>query len=228
MGNTMPKRIDLKSVNFMKKTTSFEKDEIRKLYAEFRSISGGEFFIKRDQFEKAFLDTKMASDKKFIDSLFEIFDSERTDVISFREFCTAMAVLCSGSLDETLEAVFQMYDTEGNDFISKKEMAEVLTVFGQTLEMKEFSGDHCDSKLDSVAEIQKFVDQVFADSTHQHPDKLTLEEFKAAVYRHPLLKQAASTFINHFQHDFFIAKHKVDKSPDGRQHGKASSSYYSV
>eukprot|EP01006_Ploeotia_vitrea_P039247 TRINITY_DN66326_c7_g1_i1.p1 TRINITY_DN66326_c7_g1~~TRINITY_DN66326_c7_g1_i1.p1 ORF type:complete len:170 (+),score=28.10 TRINITY_DN66326_c7_g1_i1:55-564(+) len=161
MGQTMPKRLDLKSLNYVKQSTNFNKGQVRDLYKGFREMSGGHWEIDKEHFMKAFKEGGVTQDEEFLQSLFNTFDTEKTDKINFREFCTAMSIFIKHqNLQDTLDTIFHMYDVGGEEYITKEEMVECLNVFGKTLEMKEFSGDHCDNVLDTQQHIKEYVDQV--------------------------------------------------------------------
>eukprot|EP01006_Ploeotia_vitrea_P006576 TRINITY_DN13941_c0_g1_i1.p2 TRINITY_DN13941_c0_g1~~TRINITY_DN13941_c0_g1_i1.p2 ORF type:complete len:320 (-),score=39.92 TRINITY_DN13941_c0_g1_i1:1918-2877(-) len=211
MGQTLPRRINMKSVAALKNATEFNKDEVRKLYRQFRKLSGGGYYIKKEHFFDGLKEVGLYTNDdsiphpsaKFFNSMFEAFDHSNNGEIDLREFCVGLSVFASHRLHDTLEVAFDLYDLAGNEWITEGEMVEALTSMNRALELPQFSTDVSDNHLETADGIRHWVGNIVHRFDKTGNGKLNFEEFAAAVQEHPFLVQLASVFVTDVCHDFF-------------------------
>eukprot|EP01065_Artemidia_motanka_P014818 TRINITY_DN1864_c0_g1_i1.p2 TRINITY_DN1864_c0_g1~~TRINITY_DN1864_c0_g1_i1.p2 ORF type:complete len:210 (+),score=80.32 TRINITY_DN1864_c0_g1_i1:134-763(+) len=207
MGNTMPKRLDMKTVGMLKRDTNLSRGQIKDLYKAFRRISGGEWTISKEQFMEGLREAgitttgKQSADWKFLDSYFDALDSMRTGNINFREFTAGVSVFATGNLGDSLRTIFEMYNLAGDDKITEDEMCEAITSMGKCVELEQFSGPQTDAGWQ--ADTKRWVHQVFQEADVSKTGTLSYEEFHSAVENHPVLQELASQFVQEVCRDFF-------------------------
>lgn len=65
--------------------------------------------------------------RELLDTLFELFDADRSGTIEVQELASGLSILCGGSLEDKARALFRLYDTNNDGFISPNEMDAYLT-----------------------------------------------------------------------------------------------------
>eukprot|EP01062_Namystynia_karyoxenos_P066863 TRINITY_DN60787_c0_g1_i1.p2 TRINITY_DN60787_c0_g1~~TRINITY_DN60787_c0_g1_i1.p2 ORF type:complete len:211 (+),score=89.72 TRINITY_DN60787_c0_g1_i1:88-720(+) len=206
MGNTMPKRLDMKTVGYLKRDTHLSRQQIKDLYKTFRRISGGEWVITKEQFyqglrEAGVYQTGQNADWKFLESFFDSLDSMRNGTINFREFTAGISVFATGNLEDTLKSIFEMYNLAGDDKITEEEMAEAISSMGKCVELEHLSGSQNDSGW--LDDTKAWVHQVFVEADESKTGTLSYTEFHRAVENHPVLQELASQFVQEVCRDFF-------------------------
>eukprot|EP01006_Ploeotia_vitrea_P023004 TRINITY_DN55453_c0_g1_i1.p1 TRINITY_DN55453_c0_g1~~TRINITY_DN55453_c0_g1_i1.p1 ORF type:complete len:538 (+),score=69.23 TRINITY_DN55453_c0_g1_i1:49-1662(+) len=207
MGNTLATRLDVKKLAQLKDATSFEKDELMMLYSQFAFLSGGKKTISKEQFWDGLngigISTDNASDKEFLSSVFDTFDTDKSGTVDFTEFCVGLSLFASGKLSDTLHAVFSMYNLAGNDYITEQEMISFVKSASRTLELKQLSSEIQDDSLQTAEGIAKWVKGVVKEYDQQGNGKLNYQEFESAVHAHPLLFELTRVFVSEVCDDFF-------------------------
>ncbi|KAJ9448253.1 Neuronal calcium sensor 2 [Diplonema papillatum] len=218
MGNTMPKRLDMKTLGHLKRSTHLNSHQVRRLHKRFRELSGGGWLITKEQFYKGLKDSGVytndtnddgalhAADWRFVESFFDALDTDQQGTINFREFCTGIAVFASGNLHDSLKTVFEMYNLAGDDRITEDEIYEAIHSMSSVLNLDHFSPGNAEAEwLKGGDKLREWVHQVVTEADVSKTGSLTYQEFYSAVCKHPLLQQMAEEFVTEICKDFFHA-----------------------
>eukprot|EP00999_Lentomonas_sp_LEN2_P002876 NODE_740_length_1223_cov_104.377737_g700_i0.p1 GENE.NODE_740_length_1223_cov_104.377737_g700_i0~~NODE_740_length_1223_cov_104.377737_g700_i0.p1 ORF type:complete len:317 (+),score=50.09 NODE_740_length_1223_cov_104.377737_g700_i0:67-1017(+) len=213
MGNSLPERLNTRSLGHLKNASCFSGPELRDLYKRFRDLTGGGYYLKASQFWEGLRAAGLYTNDdeaqagrpttSFYNSLFSALDHTGNKQVDLREFICGLSVFATNTLHDTLRITFDLYDIGGSEWITEAEMVEALMSMNAALELSQFSGEVGDEKLRTEEGIRAWVKKVFAQSDRTGNGKLGFEEFAHAVREHPLLVNLASAFITDCCHDFF-------------------------
>ena len=201
MGNTMPKRLDAKTVGHLKRSTHLDQHQLRRLHKQFRDLSGGTYTITREQFYEGLkkegvytnddseLGKLHGKDWQFIESFFDALDRDNLGKISFKEFCTGIAVFVTGNLQDSLVVIFEMYNIAGDNKITEEELYQALVSLSSVLQLDHFTpGANDKDWLHDGPAVRAWVKHIVAECDVSNTGGLSFNEFQAAVHKHPLLK----------------------------------------
>lgn len=130
--------------------------------------------ISVPEFRKIIVSLDIATDPEKIDAIVESVDSNKDNVIDFREFATAMIRHLPPASEEEdyrssnkrisfyddLELIecFQAFDKNGDGFISQSELEEVMVSLGERLTPKEIRAmmEEADTNGDGLIDLEEF------------------------------------------------------------------------
>ncbi|XP_064626891.1 neuron-specific calcium-binding protein hippocalcin-like [Lineus longissimus] len=116
----------LESIQELRKTTSFDEDELIAFYKEFKDdypegkVNMAEF---KTLFTKFF---PLGDAEKYSEHVYRSFDGNRDGAIDFKEFVIGLSILTRGDLERKMRWAFDLYDLDGNGFISITEAEEII------------------------------------------------------------------------------------------------------
>jgi neuronal calcium sensor 1 len=179
----------------LQKATHFDKKELQQWYkGEFQSV--GVHVIPRELTTRATLGflkdcpsgmlTKAEFQKiykqffpfgdpsSFADYVFNVFDSDKSGSIDFKEFICALSVTSRGKMEDKLDWAFQLYDIDGDGKISYDEMLDIVrAIYKMVGSMVKLPEDE-DTPEKRVTKIFRMMDK-------DENGSLDMAEFKVRV-----------------------------------------------
>lgn len=133
-------------LNQLMKATHFDKKELQQWYKgtelpihdiwqQASNISPSLGFLKdcpsgmltKEEFQKIYKQFFPYGDPtSFADYVFNVFDSDKSGSIDFKEFICALSVTSRGKMEDKLDWAFQLYDIDGDGKISYDEMLQIV------------------------------------------------------------------------------------------------------
>lgn len=174
MGNRNSTTMKRRQIAELVKLTHFEEMEVQQIQEHFKRISESvrnDGVIDKEEFRKAL----GLRDNLFADRLFDLFDENGDRTISMQEFCVGLSIFSKkGTLDEKLRFSFDIYDIDGDGSIDKDELFKILkaSLFDNGLNLTE-------------AQMRAAVDATFAEADTDNNGKISFDEYKRMVLRHP-------------------------------------------
>eukprot|EP00891_Asterochloris_glomerata_P007358 jgi/Astpho2/7358/fgenesh1_pm.00114_%23_6_t len=160
--------------------THFTVDEVYALEELFKNLSSSlhqDGVINRDEFNYAMFKTLNQSNI-FVEKVFELFDSKKTNVIDFSEFTLALSVFHpKAPLQEKAAFAFRIYDLDNTGHIERDEVKRFLTALLK---------DNPAIALDDD-QLETIMDQTFKEADLAGDGHISPEEWQILVNKNPTL-----------------------------------------
>jgi Ca2+-binding EF-hand superfamily protein len=97
--------------------------------------------LTKEEFQKIYRQFFPFGDpSSFADYVFNVFDSDKSGSIDFKEFICALSVTSRGKMEDKLDWAFQLYDIDGDGKISYDEMLAIVeAIYKMVCEPRAFS-----------------------------------------------------------------------------------------
>jgi len=125
---TQTVRFKPESLDNLVKLTKFNKRELKLMYRGFKQLcpSG---VVKEDKFKLIYAQffPRGAETNSYARFVFNSFDVQKKQEITFTDFVIGLSVLTRGTIDEQLRWIFTLYDLNGDGIITKDEFCKIVS-----------------------------------------------------------------------------------------------------
>lgn len=139
-------KLSQEQLSQLQKDTHFDKKELQQWYRGWSAASGCYVYsnltdgvslgflkdcpsgmLTKEEFQKIYKQFFPFGDPtSFADYVFNVFDSDKSGSIDFKEFICALSVTSRGKMEDKLDWAFQLYDIDGDGKISYEEMLQIV------------------------------------------------------------------------------------------------------
>ncbi|KAK2064980.1 EF-hand [Colletotrichum caudatum] len=184
----------------LQKSTHFDKKELQQWYKGFlKDCPSG--MLTKEEFQKIYRQFFPFGDpSSFADYVFNVFDSDKSGTIDFKEFICALSVTSRGKMEDKLDWAFQLYDIDGDGKISYDEMLKIVEAIYKMASTPILICD-CEFVVGSMVKLpededtpEKRVRKIFRMMDKDENGSLDMEEFKEGSKRDETIVSALSLY----------------------------------
>ena len=177
-------------------------------------LMGGLGFLKdcpngmltKEEFQKIYkLFFPFGDPTSFADYVFNVFDSDKSGSIDFKEFICALSVTSRGKMEDKLDWAFQLYDIDGDGEISYNEMLQIVEAIYKMvcliLSLAVWLSRLTSSQVGSMVKLpadedtpEKRVRKIFKMMDKDENGSLDMAEFKEGSKRDETIVSALSLY----------------------------------
>lgn len=172
--------------------------------------------LSKEEFQKIYKQFFPFGDPtSFADHVFNVFDSDKSGSIDFKEFICALSVTSRGKMEDKLDWAFQLYDIDGDGKISYDEMLQIVEAIYKMVRPShpffasytwEVTSSHCADKrllaqVGSMVKLppdedtpEKRVRKIFRMMDKDENGSLDMAEFKEGSKRDETIVSALSLY----------------------------------
>jgi len=186
MGKSQSK-LSQEQLSELQRSTHFDKKELQQWYKGFlKDCPTG--MLTKEEFQKIYRQFFPFGDpSSFADYVFNVFDSDKSGSIDFKEFICALSVTSRGKMEDKLDWAFQLYDIDGDGKISYDEMLAIVeAIYKMVGSMVKLPEDE-DTPEKRVKKIFRMMDK-------DENGSLDMEEFKEGSKRDETIVSALSLY----------------------------------
>ncbi|TAQ90019.1 hypothetical protein B7494_g1646 [Chlorociboria aeruginascens] len=180
-------KLSQEQLSELQRSTHFDKKELQQWYKGFlKDCPSG--MLTKDEFQKIYRQFFPFGDpSSFADYVFNVFDSDKSGSIDFKEFICALSVTSRGKMEDKLDWAFQLYDIDGDGKISYEEMLAIVeAIYKMVGSMVKLPEDE-DTPEKRVKKIFRMMDK-------DENGSLDMEEFKEGSKRDETIVSALSLY----------------------------------
>ncbi|KAI9704604.1 MAG: Neuronal calcium sensor 1 [Bogoriella megaspora] len=180
-------KLSQQELSDLQKHTHFDKKELQQWYKGFlKDCPSG--MLTKEEFQKIYKQFFPFGDpSSFADYVFNVFDSDKSGTIDFKEFICALSVTSRGKMEDKLDWAFQLYDIDGDGKISYDEMLKIVeAIYKMVGSMVKLPEDE-DTPDKRVKKIFRMMDK-------DENGSLDMAEFKEGSKRDETIVSALSLY----------------------------------
>ena len=202
------------------KISSFTHDEIDHIYHYFVHFSASQTDDGViDYFE--FCQAVHLSDTLVTKRIFRIFDTNKDNVINFREFLIGLAYFLYETTEHQILLSFRLFDIDGKGYCTKEDLKDIIVCYLETMKSsfilsKEKEGEVA---LDKIAD--KLVEETYKRAGLEVGSKVFYKNYREIYFRHSIAAKWLLMDMDKLKQGVMILSGKVT---DNTTHVKKKSS----
>ncbi|ANB12873.1 Frq1p [Sugiyamaella lignohabitans] len=186
MGKSASK-LSSEDLRTLKDATHFDRKELQQWYKGFhRDCPSG--LLDKAEFEKIYKQFFPFGDpSSFSEYVFNVFDTDNSGNVDFKEFITALSVTSRGDTEDKLKWAFKLYDIDNDGEISYDEMHSIVSaIYKMVGSMVKLPEDE--------STPEKRVDKIFQLMDKDKNGKISFDEFCEGSKLDPTITSALKLY----------------------------------
>jgi len=186
MGKSQSK-LTQEELSELSKNTLFNQKELQQWYKGFlKDCPTGQ--LSKPEFVKIYKTFFPFGDpSSFAEHIFNVFDSDKSGTIDFKEFICALSITSRGQNEEKLDWAFELYDLNQDGYIAKEEMLQIVqSIFKMVGSMVKLPEDENTP--------EKRVDKIWASMAKNGEERVDKAQFKRGALEDESIISALSLY----------------------------------